>query len=144
MHSNPGRNPGQQQPHPKAFERTGNQDRAKCGNRCTKSSYMAAVVRNRFQGCRRQRASSTASTSGALDNPRHRTMCTNSTTYTTSTQVGPPTKGSLGAYRSQRQSGLTALIRAGYGDRNGDKLLLTDKGRDALAQLRVQPGESGF
>jgi hypothetical protein len=39
---------------------------------------------------------------------------------------------------------LRGLIRAGYAYRNGDEHLLTDKGRDALAQLRVQPGESGF
>ena len=37
-----------------------------------------------------------------------------------------------------------ALIRAGYVYRNGHEHFLTDKGRDALAQLRVQPGESGF
>jgi hypothetical protein len=35
-----------------------------------------------------------------------------------------------------------ALIRAGYVYRNGDEHFLTDKGRDALAQLRVQPGDS--
>jgi hypothetical protein len=39
---------------------------------------------------------------------------------------------------------LEALIRAGYVHRNGDEHFLTDKSRDALAQLRVQPGESGF
>ena len=39
---------------------------------------------------------------------------------------------------------LKGLIRAGYVYRNGDEHFLTDKGRDALAQLRVQPGESGF
>jgi hypothetical protein len=37
-----------------------------------------------------------------------------------------------------------ALIRAGCVYRNGDEHFLTDKSRDALAQLRVQPGESGF
>ena len=39
---------------------------------------------------------------------------------------------------------LEALIRAGYVYRNGDEHFLTDKSREALAQLRVQPGESGF
>jgi hypothetical protein len=34
------------------------------------------------------------------------------------------------------------LIRAGYVYRNGDEHFLTDKGRDALAQLRVPPGDS--
>jgi hypothetical protein len=34
-----------------------------------------------------------------------------------------------------------ALIRAGYVYRNGDEHFLTDQGRDALAQLRVQPGD---
>jgi hypothetical protein len=37
---------------------------------------------------------------------------------------------------------LRGLIRAGYVYRNGDEHFLTDKGRDALAQLRVQPGDS--
>jgi hypothetical protein len=37
---------------------------------------------------------------------------------------------------------LNALIRAGYVYRNGDEHFLTDKGRDALAQLGVQPGDS--
>ena len=37
---------------------------------------------------------------------------------------------------------LKGLIRAGYVYRNGDEHFLTDKGRDALAQLRVQPGEA--
>jgi hypothetical protein len=37
---------------------------------------------------------------------------------------------------------LKALIRAGYVYRNGDEHFLTDKGRDALAQLGVQPGDS--
>ena len=37
---------------------------------------------------------------------------------------------------------LKGLIRAGYVYRNGDEHFLTDKGRDALAQLRVQPGDS--
>ena len=37
---------------------------------------------------------------------------------------------------------LKGLIRAGYVYRNGDEHLLTDKGRDALAQLGVQPGDS--
>ena len=37
---------------------------------------------------------------------------------------------------------LKALIRAGYVYRNGDAHFLTDKGRDALAQLGVQPGDS--
>ena len=37
---------------------------------------------------------------------------------------------------------LKELIRAGYVYRNGDEHFLTDKGRDALAQLRVQPGDS--
>jgi hypothetical protein len=32
------------------------------------------------------------------------------------------------------------LIRAGYVYRNGDEHLLTEKGRDALAQLGVHPG----
>jgi hypothetical protein len=32
------------------------------------------------------------------------------------------------------------LIRAGYVYRNGDEHLLTDKGRDALAQHGVYPG----
>ena len=36
---------------------------------------------------------------------------------------------------------LKGLIRAGYVYRNGDEHFLTDKGRDALAQLRVQPGD---
>ena len=36
---------------------------------------------------------------------------------------------------------LKGLIRAGYVYRNGDEYFLTDKGRDALAQLRVQPGD---
>jgi len=36
---------------------------------------------------------------------------------------------------------LKALIRAAYVYRNGDEHFLTDKGRDALAQLRVQPGD---
>jgi hypothetical protein len=36
---------------------------------------------------------------------------------------------------------LKELIRAGYVYRNGDEHFLTDKGRDALAQLRVQPGD---
>jgi hypothetical protein len=35
---------------------------------------------------------------------------------------------------------LKGLIRAGYVYRNGDEHFLTDQGRDALAQLRVQPG----
>jgi hypothetical protein len=35
---------------------------------------------------------------------------------------------------------LRGLIRAGYVYRNGDEHLLTDKGRDALAQPGVQPG----
>jgi hypothetical protein len=35
---------------------------------------------------------------------------------------------------------LRGLIRAGYVYRNGDEHLLTDKGRDALAQSGVQPG----
>jgi hypothetical protein len=45
---------------------------------------------------------------------------------------------------------LKRLIRGGYVYRNDDEHFLTDKGRDALAQLRVQPGdgtsteESGF
>ena len=34
---------------------------------------------------------------------------------------------------------LKGLIRAGY-VYNGDEHFLSDKGRDALAQLRVQPG----
>ena len=34
---------------------------------------------------------------------------------------------------------LKGLIRAGYVYRNGDEHLLTDKGRDALAQLGVYP-----
>jgi len=33
---------------------------------------------------------------------------------------------------------LEGLIRAGYVYRNGDEHFLTDKGRDALAQLGVQ------
>jgi hypothetical protein len=37
---------------------------------------------------------------------------------------------------------LKALIRAGYVYRNGDEHFLTDKGRDALAQPGVQPGDS--
>jgi hypothetical protein len=37
---------------------------------------------------------------------------------------------------------LKALIRAGYVYRNGDEHFLTDKGRDAVAQLGVQPGDS--
>jgi hypothetical protein len=37
---------------------------------------------------------------------------------------------------------LKGLIRAGYVYRNDDEHFLTDKGRDALAQLRVQPGDS--
>ena len=37
---------------------------------------------------------------------------------------------------------LKALIRAGYVYRNGDEHFLTDKGRDALAQLGVQPGDT--
>jgi hypothetical protein len=37
---------------------------------------------------------------------------------------------------------LKALIRAGYVYRNADEHFLTDKGRDALAQLGVQPGDS--
>src|SRR5450631_4003420 len=37
---------------------------------------------------------------------------------------------------------LKGLIRAGYVYRNGDEHFLTDKGRDALAQLGVQPGDS--
>jgi hypothetical protein len=37
---------------------------------------------------------------------------------------------------------LKGVIRAGYVYRNGDQHFLTDKGRDALAQLRVQPGDS--
>jgi hypothetical protein len=37
---------------------------------------------------------------------------------------------------------LKGLIRAGYVYRNGDEHFLTDKGRDALAQLRVPPGDS--
>jgi hypothetical protein len=36
---------------------------------------------------------------------------------------------------------LKGLIRAGYVYRNGDEHFLTDKGRDALAQLRVEPGD---
>jgi hypothetical protein len=36
---------------------------------------------------------------------------------------------------------LKGLIRAGYVYRNGDEHFLTDKGRDALAQLRAQPGD---
>ena len=32
-------------------------------------------------------------------------------------------------------------IRGGYVYRNDDEHFLTDKGRDALAQLRVQPGD---
>jgi hypothetical protein len=36
---------------------------------------------------------------------------------------------------------LRGLIRAGYVYRNGDEHLLTDKGRDALAQSGVQPGD---
>ena len=39
---------------------------------------------------------------------------------------------------------LNGLIRAGYVYWNGYEPFLTDKGRDALAQLGVQPGESGF
>ena len=39
---------------------------------------------------------------------------------------------------------LKGLIRAGYVYWNGYEPFLTDKGRDALAQLRVQPGESAF
>jgi hypothetical protein len=35
---------------------------------------------------------------------------------------------------------LKGLIRAGYVYRNGDEHLLTDKGRDALAQFGVQAG----
>jgi hypothetical protein len=35
---------------------------------------------------------------------------------------------------------LKGLIRAGYVYRNGEEHLLTDKGRDALAQPGVQPG----
>jgi hypothetical protein len=35
---------------------------------------------------------------------------------------------------------LRGLIRAGYVYRNGDEHLLTDKGRDTLAQPGVQPG----
>jgi hypothetical protein len=34
---------------------------------------------------------------------------------------------------------LNGLIRAGYVYRNGDEHLLTDKGRDALAQSGVNP-----
>jgi hypothetical protein len=37
---------------------------------------------------------------------------------------------------------LKGLIRAGYVYRNGEEHLLTDKGRDALAQAGVQPGVS--
>jgi hypothetical protein len=37
---------------------------------------------------------------------------------------------------------LKGLIRAGYVYRNGDEHFLTDKGRDALDQLRVQPEDS--
>jgi hypothetical protein len=37
---------------------------------------------------------------------------------------------------------LKGLIRAGYVYRNGGEHLLTEKGRDALAQLGVQPGDS--
>jgi hypothetical protein len=37
---------------------------------------------------------------------------------------------------------LKGLIRAGYVYRNGDEHFLTDKGRNALAQLGVQPGAS--
>jgi hypothetical protein len=37
---------------------------------------------------------------------------------------------------------LQGLIRAGYVYRNGDEHFLTDKGRDALAQAGVQPGDS--
>ena len=36
---------------------------------------------------------------------------------------------------------LKGLIRAGYVYWNGYEPFLTDKGRDALAQLRVQPGD---
>jgi hypothetical protein len=36
---------------------------------------------------------------------------------------------------------LKGLIPAGYVYRNGDEHFLTDKGRDALAQLHVQPGD---
>ena len=39
---------------------------------------------------------------------------------------------------------LNGLIRAGHVYSNGYEPFLTDKGRDALAQLGVQPGESGF
>ena len=35
---------------------------------------------------------------------------------------------------------LKGLIRGGYVYRNGDEHLITDKGRDALAQLGVYPG----
>jgi hypothetical protein len=35
---------------------------------------------------------------------------------------------------------LKGLIRAGYLYRNGDEHLLTERGRDALAQLGVHPG----
>ena len=37
---------------------------------------------------------------------------------------------------------LKGLIRAGYVYRNGDEHVLTDKGRDALAQLGVYPRET--
>jgi hypothetical protein len=33
------------------------------------------------------------------------------------------------------------LIRAGYVYRNGDEHFLTDRGRDALAELRAPPGD---
>jgi hypothetical protein len=42
----------------------------------------------------------------------------------------------------QKISPLKGLIRAGYVYRNGDEHLLTDKGRDALAQSGVQPRDS--
>jgi hypothetical protein len=38
---------------------------------------------------------------------------------------------------------LKGLIRAGYVYRNGDEEVLTDKGRDALAQRGVYPREEG-
>ena len=37
---------------------------------------------------------------------------------------------------------LKGLIRAGYVYRNGEEHLLTDMGREALAQFGVQPGDS--
>ena len=64
-----------------------------------------------------------------------RTLAAANAEIVSNTRIGPTSTAFVAEKLAPEQ--FKALIRAGYVYRNGDEHFLTDKGRDALAQLRV-------